>query len=428
MYYSGTSPCRVRMKMVALMRNILSGRIVGICAVILFPQLTMAQWVQTNATTNRAVLSFAVSGGNVFAGTLGGGVFRSTDGGANWSSVDTVSKDWFISSLALNGNNVFAGSLNPLRIFLSTNGGASWTAVYTGDQFSSLAVSGNNIFAGTTTDGVLMSVNNGASWTRANSGLPAYASINCLVTSGNNIFAGTRDSGVFVSSISGVSWTTAISGLPDIFVRSLAVSGNNLLAGSDSGVSLCTKNGATWTVAGSGLANIRVMSLAVSGNNVFAGTADNGVFVSTNNGTSWTDFSTGLTDITDKLIYSLAICGTNLLAGTDYSGIWRRPLSDVGVINPEPLRMMIQQANLKTRSLGPVGINVAIDFFLPHSDQVSIRIYNLSGHEISSLVSKYLESGPHSIIWNTRNISAGCYIAKMRAGSTTLVKSVPLFR
>jgi flagellar hook assembly protein FlgD len=100
----------------------------------------------------------------------------------------------------------------------------------------------------------------------------------------------------------------------------------------------------------------------------------------------------------------------------------------VGVINPEPQRVTLQQANLKIHSPGHVNANLTIDFFLPHSDLVTVKIYDLSGHEVTSLVNKYLESGPHNVTWNTRNVAAGCYVVRMHAWATAVVKSVPLFR
>jgi hypothetical protein len=81
-----------------------------------------------------------------------------------------------IGALAMSGNNIFAGTIRD-GVFLSTNSGTSWTAANTGlpanAQIHSLAVSGSNIFAGTWGAGVFLSQNNGNSWTSVNSGLPA---------------------------------------------------------------------------------------------------------------------------------------------------------------------------------------------------------------------------------------------------------------
>jgi hypothetical protein len=63
-----------------------------------------------------------------------------------------------------------------------------------------------------------------------------------------------------------------------------------------------------------------------------------------------------------------------------------------------------------------------------NQEPVLVKIYDISGHEIASLVSKTLAPGPHSFSWNTRNIASGCYTVRMRAGSETCVRSVPVVR
>ena len=69
-----------------------------------------------------------------------------------------------------------------------------------------------------------------------------------------------------------------------------------------------------------------VRSFAVLGTNLFAGTFG-GVFLSTDNGASWTAVNNGLPPYTD--VNSLAVLGTNLFAGTRGSGVWRRQLSEM---------------------------------------------------------------------------------------------------
>ena len=72
--------------------------------------------------------------------------------------------------------------------------------------------------------------------------------------------------------------------------------------------------------------------------------------------------------------------------------------------------------------------NATIEFSLPHPDCVTLTVYNLSGHEIASLINQNLGQGAHSIAWNTRNLAAGCYTVKMQVGSTSLVKAVAVLR
>jgi hypothetical protein len=99
--------------------------------------------------------SFAVSGsGDVFAGT-GRGVFlsSSTNGDrTTWTAVNSGLTDTtWVLSLAMSGGNLFAGTFSG-DVFLSTNNGTSWTAVDSGlpltGAISCLAVNGSYVFAG----------------------------------------------------------------------------------------------------------------------------------------------------------------------------------------------------------------------------------------------------------------------------------------
>jgi len=56
------------------------------------------------------------------------------------------------------------------------------------------------------------------------------------------------------------------------------------------------------------------------------GTQSSGIFISTNNGTSWSTVNSGLID---RNVISLAVNGTDLFAATVFSGVWKRPLSEM---------------------------------------------------------------------------------------------------
>jgi photosystem II stability/assembly factor-like uncharacterized protein len=183
----------------------------------------------------------------------------------------------------------------------------------------SLASSGTNLIAGIRNDGppyfggIFLSSNNGTNWTRYS--LSSGLSVTTLAISGNNIFAGTSDSGVFRSTNNGTNWTKVNIGITNLRIKSFAISGTNIFAGTlGGGVFLTTNNGTNWTPVSGGLTSLFVRSLVASGSNLFSGT-DNGVFKSTNNGANWVQIG-----LNNKLVPSLMISGSNLLAGTAYNG------------------------------------------------------------------------------------------------------------
>jgi hypothetical protein len=237
-------------------------------------------WTAVNAgLTDTYVDALTLSGTILFAGT-GAGIFHSTNNGDSWTAVNTGLTNTGVAALAVSQTNLFAGTSGG-GVFLSTNNGTSWTAVNTGltnMTVLTFAVSGTNLFAGTSGGGVFLSTNNGTSWTAVNTGLP-NAGVYALAVGGSNLFAGTTGSGVFLSTNNGTSWTAVNTGLTDASVYALAVSGTNLFAGTlRGGVYLSTNSGMTWSAVNTGLPNTVVLTLAVSDPNLFAGTWDAGVW------------------------------------------------------------------------------------------------------------------------------------------------------
>jgi hypothetical protein len=147
-----------------------------------------------------------------------------------------------------------------------------------------------------------------AQWVQTNG--PYGCSATALAVSEDNIFAGTSV-GAFLSTNNGTSWMTINSGLPsNANVNDFAFIGNNIFVATGEGVFRSTNNGLSWTATASTIPG-EVNGLAVVGTNLFAGTWW-GVYLSTDNGSSWvradSNFST--------YIYDFAVIDTNIFAGT----------------------------------------------------------------------------------------------------------------
>jgi hypothetical protein len=423
------------------MNKILLRLVVSMGFLVLSSHTAIAQWEQIDNNIFRpfSPTSLAVSGGYLYAGAMGDGLFRCSENNTAWTMVSGL-PSINVHYLAVSGSSIFAATLN--RVYRSTDSGTNWTVVDSGltnMSVSALAVSGNgNVFAGTGSysgygsyykGGIFLSTDNGTSWTAVNSGLPANTSIRSFAVSGNNVFAGTDSDGVFLSADNGAHWTEADAGLPRVYYARLAASGNNIFCGCKYGVYRSSNFGTSWTAVNSGLpANIWVFCFAVSGGNIFAG-ADSGIFVSTNGGTSWTGCNSGLSIMS---VVSLAVGESHVFASLTahaMSFIWRRPLSEiVSAIHDSPAHYQSQQGNLIVRSVGRNDSKVLLEFFLSNPGYANLTVYDITGREIATLVNKNLCPGTHRFVWDTRNVAAGCYTARMQTGSNTSSRSIPIFR
>jgi hypothetical protein len=295
------------------------------------------QWQKTNLPDTLLAKSFAVSGTNVFAGTLHG-VYLSTNNGNSWTKPGNNNlMNPQVHALCLSGPNLVAGTWGSVlgSVFYSPNNGTDWVpanGLSDNPEIMSFCTSGPNLFAGTNS-GVYLSTNNGTAWThQANIG-----EIISLYASGPNLLAG-GDGGLSLSTDNGTNWKTVNLGgsYNGGYVTSFCVSGTNLFAGFfnsgtvGGGILVSTNNGTSWKDLNIGP---NVYSLCAIGQNIFAGT-DHGVIVSPNKGYSWIYPNTGDLIPTND-ISSLSISGPNLIAGTSYyfnigpSDTWIRPLSEM---------------------------------------------------------------------------------------------------
>ena len=226
------------------------------------------------------VEALAVIGTELFAGGPDYGVFKSTDSGTSWTSAKNGIGNPYVHAFASISTNIFAGSDG--GVLLSSNYGTNWNDANIGMESSTafaFAVNASQLFAGTHNGKVFRSSDTGTSWQNVSSGLSG-AEVEALAVLDSNLFAGTvgleYPGGIFHSTDNGKSWTR--EGLEGSSVQSFTMDSTNLFAGTDRGVFLSTNNGIDWTAVNSGLTDLDVHALAISGNNLIAGTSTSAIW------------------------------------------------------------------------------------------------------------------------------------------------------
>jgi hypothetical protein len=65
----------------------------------------------------------------------------------------------------------------------------------------------------------------------------------------------------------------------------------------------------------------------------------------------------------------------------------------------------------------PFNPETTIKYDLADAKLVVIKIYNLSGKEITTLVNERQKPGSYALVWRTQNVPSGIYLCRMEAGS-----------
>ena len=76
----------------------------------------------------------------------------------------------------------------------------------------------------------------------------------------------------------------------------------------------------------------------------------------------------------------------------------------------------------------PFNPTTTINYQLPASENVVLKVYNLLGEEIATLVNGSQQAGIHSVIFNAGRYSSGIYFYSIRTNNLTLTKKMMLVK
>jgi len=101
-------------------------------------------------------------------------------------------------------------------------------------------------------------------------------------------------------------------------------------------------------------------------------------------------------------------CGTDMFYKIDV-GFTTAVEEVAGVQIPEGFDLAQNYPN-------PFNPSTTIRYSLPQSSFVTLKIYNLLGKEIESLVSGQKPAGEYEIHWTTKDLPSGIYLYRLKAG------------
>ncbi len=183
---------------------------------------------------------------------------------------------------------------------------------------------------------------------------------------------------------------------------------NTILAGLPGGCIRSTNNGFSWIpsydIDGS------VFSMIIKGNRIIAGinsgnNSSQGISMTTNLGVNWMTKGEGLNY---KDIYFVSANDEYIFAGSRFYGIWRRPLSEM--VGVENISAEVPAGfSIKQNYPNPFNPTTNIEFNVPKSSDIRIKVYDLQGREVQTLVNERLNAGGYKVNFNGSSLNSGVY-------------------
>jgi photosystem II stability/assembly factor-like uncharacterized protein len=383
------------------------------------------------------------------------GVFRSTDGGTTWgpwygsSTTITINiSKTLISNLLLmqNGYNsnlellctigdtlISQGGTNGLNyVLISSDEGNTWLGYGVGGTGgpTDFAFSANgNIYMSTFANGIYGSTTGGTSWSLKADGKKNFIGSSIIVnpitgrilTSGAFTNGGT---GTYYSDDNGSTWDTCYNiGSGFLKVNS---AGTILLLGSGnvhSGLNISTDNGVTFTNISGQKPAINDFFIDDSGKIVVA--TSNGVYYSIDNGVTWQSNNSGLPPWQNVLALAHENSG-NVYATVQGLGLYKT--SNLVVTAVTNKNKLPSQFVLNQNYPNPFNPSTNINYSLPTSGLVLIKVYDILGREIKTLVNGYKSAGNYSVSFEASRLASGVYFYRMQAGNFVQTKKLLLLK
>jgi hypothetical protein len=133
----------------------------------------------------------------------------------------------------------------------------------------------------------------------------------------------------------------------------------------------------------------------------------------------------GLPNLT---IYGLAIdADNNVFVGALGGGVWRRPLSELTDIKIEGKDIPTDFV-LKQNYPNPFNPSTIISYSLPTRQFVTLKVYDVLGKEISTLVNEEKPAGGYTVQFNATNLPSGVYFYRINSGNYSETKKLLLLK
>jgi hypothetical protein len=288
--------------------------------------------------------------------------------------------------------------------------------------------------------GVYKSINNGNDWKDLTSSLnPGAFSANMDIGTNGVLLIATKSPfaendylyKVYRSSDAGSTWTSISNGLgltvngPSVGPLGVSSDGEFYAVVSSSTTPTClfrsSDFGDNWARVNFD-STVSISQIAInSEGKVFLG--GNGVYRSTDKGNNWTTVTTGLRRAT---ISSLSISNSGYLFASTTDGVYRSVQATTSVISS--VSDVPVSNSLSQNYPNPFNPSTTISFALHSRSFVTLRIYDVLGREVSTIVSGELEAGNHTRQWNAAIMSSGVYFYRLQAGAYIQTKRLMLLK
>jgi hypothetical protein len=185
-----------------------------------------------------------------------------------------------------------------------------------------------------------------------------------------------------------------------------------------------TNSGTSWTAITNPYATSSISGIVGASTTWWVVQQGTGISISTNDGSTWSTAYTAPAGVYYHMTKSRS--GATIWAVRNDGGISRYGQPYTG-INPIST-VTPKDYNLGQNYPNPFNPVTKINFAIPKSGLVTIKVYDVLGKEISTLVNEQKIAGTYAVDFNASNFSSGIYFYKISVNGFNEVKKMTLIK
>ena len=97
-------------------------------------------------------------------------------------------------------------------------------------------------------------------------------------------------------------------------------------------------------------------------------------------------------------------------------------------VEEEPLEPLPTVYALEQNYPNPFNPSTTIEFSLPRSGHVRLKMFNMLGEVVTTLVNEELNVGTYTTQWNAADVASGIYFYRLQAGDFVDMKKLLLLK
>jgi len=268
----------------------------------------------------------------------------------------------------------------------------------------------------------------------SNSGLPDN-NINCLsIDETGNKWIGTKDSGlVKYDDLSWKVYNASNSGFAHNGIECITIdkSGNKWIGIVEGGIAKYDdKNWTFYNPANSGLPSYEITCIAIDQqDNKWIGSAERGLTKFNNQ--TWVVYNITNSGLPDNFINCVFVDNLSIKWIGTVAGVSEyREGGILGVKEDDDRNTGTKPAGyaLLQNYPNPFNPSTTIEYQIPNGGNVTLKVYDMLGREVTTLVNEYKPAGKYTAAFNGANLSSGVYLYKLSAGSYTTIRKMLLVK